>query len=127
VRPVPQERPEEFACEFLPGTRGLVYGPQGALKEIRYAGFGFMHTRRIVYETLQSRFALPECNRVGQKPGVIPYFLPMIHTEPDGLTTRYLAEDYAFCERARQTGFPCIADTTIRLVHVGTHAFTWES
>lgn len=119
--------PRDFACEFLPGTRGLVYGPQGGLKEVRYAGFGFMHTRRIVYEAIHTQFHLPECNCVNDTPGVIPYFLPMIHTEPDGISNRYLAEDYAFCERARQAEFPCMADTTIRLVHVGTHAFTWES
>jgi hypothetical protein len=118
--------PKEFACEFLPGTRSLVFGEQGGLKAIRYAGFGFMHTRRLVYEAITRHFALPECNQRGGG-GLRPYFLPMIHTELDDKAPRYLAEDYAFCERARQAGLACMTDTTIRLRHVGMHEFVCDS
>jgi len=38
----------------------------------------------------------------------------------------YLAEDHAFCHRARLCGFPIIADTTIRLWHVGDYGYSWE-
>ncbi len=38
----------------------------------------------------------------------------------------YLAEDYAFCERARQCGFKIMADTSIRLWHIGEYAYGWE-
>ncbi len=38
----------------------------------------------------------------------------------------YLAEDYAFCHRALLCGFPIIADTTIRLWHVGDYGYSWE-
>ena len=31
----------------------------------------------------------------------------------------YLAEDYASCERARTAGHPLMADTGVRLFHVG--------
>jgi hypothetical protein len=38
----------------------------------------------------------------------------------------YLAEDYAFCERARNAGISVMADTSIWLWHVGNRAFAWE-
>jgi hypothetical protein len=38
----------------------------------------------------------------------------------------YLAEDYAFCERARRCGFAIWADTRIRLRHIGSYEYTWE-
>jgi hypothetical protein len=37
-----------------------------------------------------------------------------------------LGEDYAFCERARQCGYKIMADTSIRLWHIGEYAYGWE-
>jgi hypothetical protein len=47
-------------------------------------------------------------------------------TIPDGAGSWYLSEDYAFCARARQCGFQIMADTTIRLWHVGSYRYGWE-
>jgi hypothetical protein len=55
---------------------------------------------------------------------MIPFFQPQVI--PDGDGHWYLAEDYSFCYRARQCGFRIMADTTIRLLHVGTYAYGWE-
>ena len=113
----------EFACDFLPGTQSLVFGKNGGLLEIRYAGFGFMLTRCDVYDTLRSHLSLPECNqRFG--PPIVPWFMPLL--VPDGTGLWYLAEDYAFCERARQSGIRIMANTRIRLYHVGSHGYSWE-
>ena len=38
----------------------------------------------------------------------------------------YLADDYSFCERARQCGYKIMADTSIRLWHIGEYAYGWE-
>ena len=38
----------------------------------------------------------------------------------------YLAEDFAFSERARQCGYTILADTTIRLRHFGSYGYSWE-
>jgi hypothetical protein len=38
----------------------------------------------------------------------------------------YLAEDYAFSQRARDCGFSIFADTRIRLWHVGSYRYGWE-
>jgi predicted O-methyltransferase YrrM len=113
----------EFACEFAPGTRSVEFGQAGGLTGLRYTGFGFALTRRAVYEAIKEKLNLPECNqRFG--PPIVPYFLPLL--VPDGPGQWYLAEDYAFCERARQAGVPILADTSIRLWHVGSYAYGWE-
>jgi hypothetical protein len=66
---------------------------------------------------------LPLANeRFGSK--IIPFFLPMIHPCEDGCW--YLAEDFAFSERARQCGYKIVADTSIRLWHIGNYSYGWE-
>lgn len=113
----------EFACAFLPGTPQLRFGPQGGLREILYCGFGFVLTRRTLYETMQRQLRLPLCNQRFPAP-LVPYFAPLVAGK--GEQAWYLGEDYAFCERARCCGFAVVADTTIRLWHVGAYRFGWE-
>ena len=119
----PKKGPRQFAAEFLPGTPSVRFGKSGGLTEIRYCGFGFTHVRRAVFEAVQRHAGLPVCNqRFGSL--LVPYFEPTSIPEPGGRWA--LSEDYAFCERARQAGFPVMADTTIRLWHVGTYRYGWE-
>lgn len=119
----PKKGPRQFACEFLPGTASVRFGKNGGPVEIRYCGFGFTHVRRAVFDAVQERLDLPVCNqRFGSL--LIPFFQPMSVPEPGGHWS--LSEDYAFCERARQAGFTAIADTRIRLWHVGTYRYGWE-
>jgi len=54
----------------------------------------------------------------------VPYYAPLIR--PDGDGWWYLADDFAFCERARLCGFKIMADTTVRLLHIGSYAYGWE-
>jgi hypothetical protein len=56
---------------------------------------------------------------------MIPFFQPLILDHPER-GPWYLAEDFAFGERARRAGLAIYADTTIRLRHIGKHGFTWE-
>jgi Phytanoyl-CoA dioxygenase (PhyH) len=119
----PKKGPRELAFSPLPTTKRLPFGANGGLHEVLYVGTGFLHTRREVYEDVQRVCALPDCNqRFDQH--VIPYFLPML--VPDGDGSWYLGEDFAFCERARRAGYRIIADTTIRLRHIGRYAYTWD-
>ena len=119
----PQKGRRALACHVLPGTKKLVFGQGGGLHEILYAGTGFLRVRREVYAQLQRQLPLPVCNERFGRP-TIPFFHPMISPVDDG--SWYLAEDYAFCERARQCGYRILADTTIRLWHVGQYAYSWE-
>lgn len=119
----PKKGKRELAIHVLPGTKEIVFGKEGGLVEIKYAATGFLLVRRAVYETMQRDLRLPLCNAQFNRP-MWPYFQPMIYADPAG--PWYLAEDFAFCERARQCGFKVMADTAIRLGHIGSCEFSWE-
>jgi hypothetical protein len=119
----PQKGKRALASHTMPGASQVVFGKDGGLVEILYAGAGFLLIRGEVYMTVQDKLQLPMCNERFRIP-LIPFFHPMLHRCEDGHW--YLAEDYAFCERARQCGFKIMADTTIRLWHIGHHAYGWE-
>jgi hypothetical protein len=117
-----------LACHVLPETKQIIFGVGGGLMELLYAGTGFLLVRRHVYRDIQERLRLPVCNeRISR--AAVPYFMPMV--APDSASSTgsghsYLAEDYAFCERARQCGHKIMADTTIRLWHHGNYPCSWE-
>jgi hypothetical protein len=119
----PQKGRRVLTCHVLPGTPRLVFGRAGGLTEVLYAATGFLHVRREVYLTVQRRLALPLANERFGAP-MIPFFYPMLHESDDG--TWYLAEDFAFSQRVRQSGFKLVADTSIRLWHIGTYPYSWE-
>jgi Sulfotransferase family len=120
----PQKGRRVLACHVLPGTEKLIFGDDGGLAEILYAGTGFLLVRREAYETIHRKLQLPLCNeRFGGRP-MVPYFQPMSHADESGHW--YLAEDFAFCERARQAGFNIYADTSVRLMHYGNYGYSWE-
>jgi len=113
----------EFAINVLPGTEHMVFGKNGGLCEIQYAATGFLLVRRQVYIDIQFRLDLPLCNEhFGAN--ILPYFMPMTRPHREGHW--YLGEDFAFCECARQAGHRIMADTTIRLWHIGSYPFGWE-
>jgi hypothetical protein len=120
----PKKGCRQFASAFLPETRQLSFGVHGGLTEILYCGFGFVHTRRLLYETMQRQLDLPLCNQQFQGSPLASYFAPLVVGE--GKQAWYLNEDAAFCERAHRCGFRIMADTTIRLWHVGSYRYGWE-
>lgn len=119
----PMKACRQFACAFLPETRQVLFGTGGDAIEILYCGFGFVLTRRVLYETMQQQLGLPVCNQRFQSP-LVPYFTPLVAGE--GEQAWVLVEDYSFCERARRCGFRVMADTTIRLWRVGPYRYGWE-
>jgi hypothetical protein len=119
----PKKGARSIACHVLPGTDEILFGEGGGLLEILYAAGGFNLVRRNVYETVAEKLALPVCNKGFGAP-TVPYYLPMLRDTEKG--PWYLGEDYAFCERARQAGFSIMADTSIRLRHIGRYEYQWE-
>src|SRR5690242_2909559 len=103
----PKKGCRQFASAFLPETRQISFGVHGGLVELLYCGFGFVHTRRVVYEAVQRELRLPVCNQRFKGLPLTPYFAPLIVGE--GEQAWYLAEDYSFCERARRCGFRIMA------------------
>jgi len=119
----PQKGKRALACHVVPGTPQMTFGKAGGLNELLYAGAGFLHVRRQVYLSVQHQLNLPMTNERFGSP-MIPFFLPLLQPIEEGIW--YLAEDYAFCERARQCGFKVVADTSVRLWHVGNYTYGWE-
>jgi hypothetical protein len=119
----PRKGLRKLACHVLPGTPRLVFGKGGGLAEILYAPGGFLLVRREVYLAIQRKLDLPVCNERFGRP-TVPYFQPMVRSTDEG--PWYLAEDFAFCERARRSGFKVWADTRVRLWHVGAYRYGWE-
>jgi len=119
----PQKGRRALACHLMPGTEEVLFGEGGGLIEVKYAATGFLLVRREVYETMQAKLALPTCNQRFKRP-LMPFFQPMIVEDASG--PWYLAEDFAFSERARQCGYTILADTTIRLRHFGSYGYSWE-
>ncbi len=118
-----------FAAKFR-DTGTVRLGQCGGLLEMEYVGTGFLHVRAGVYRAIANghgfAFPLPECKGGYGGQTVTPYFLPLLVREHGQEELTYLSEDYSFCTRARQAGFSVVADTTIRLGHVGRYSFTWD-
>jgi hypothetical protein len=119
----PKKSKRELAIHAMAGTSDIQFGKGGGLLEIQYAPTGFLLVRREVYDKMRQQLALPEC-RADTGRTLVPYYAP--HIRPDGDGWWYLADDFAFCERARQCGYKIIADTSIRLFHIGNYAYGWE-
>jgi hypothetical protein len=125
-----------IAAHTLPLTGQLSMGRgSNAPVELLYAATGFLHVRREVYAAIREQLALPLCNAQFGRP-MVPYFMPMIvnhdgreqsgDKSPHSKGHWYLADDYSFCERARQCGYKIMADPSIRLWHIGEYAYGWE-
>ena len=118
----PKKGQQALACYVMPGTTEMSFGERGGLAEILYGGCGFLLTRRQVYLDIQERERLPLCN-TRTRP-LVPYFQPIVVQDSDSFW--YLAEDFAFFERARRCDYKVFADTTIRLWHIGSYGYSWE-
>lgn len=112
--------PLAFAGKFC--SPRATFGVGGGLLEMVYVGMGFTHVRADVYRQVGKM--IPECDGGYDGETVIPYFLPVLVQEEGRWT--YLSEDYSFCHRARESGFEVMADTTIKLGHVGRYVYTWD-
>jgi hypothetical protein len=119
----PKKNCRALASRLLPSTKEIVFGVGGGLLEVLYAATGFLHTRREVYDAIREKCRLPVCNEQFGQP-LVPYFMPMVIDTDKG--PWYAADDFAFSHRARQAGYSIFADTTIRLGHIGRHAYSWE-
>jgi hypothetical protein len=119
----PKKSKREFAIHAMPGTKLMQFGVGGGLVEILYASTGFLLVRREVYEQVRKQHELPLCAADTGRT-LIPFFAPLVR--PDGEGWWYLAEDFAFSERARQCGYKILADTTVRLLHIGKYDYGWE-
>lgn len=117
----PRKGVPEMAAKFRRnGT--YTFGKGGGIIEMQYVGMGFTHIRAEVYDAI--RHELPEVGGGYDGERITPYFLPLLVRDDAGLS--YLSEDYSFCHRAREVGYPPMADTRLKIGHCGRKVWTWD-
>lgn len=81
--------------------------------QVRRTSCSFLYTHRVAFDTLAPTSELALCNqKTANGLGFIPYFKPMI---VDGhLNPLYLADNFAFTERAFQAGIPIFIHADVR-------------
>ena len=104
---------------------------EGGLIEIENIGFGFALIHRRVFEAIIRRFGhelkyTPSTNSSNYPISEKEYYnsYHFFHEYKKG--EHYLPEDFSFFERASQCGFKAWLDTSIKLLHVGSHVFGEE-
>ncbi len=116
----------ELASSFDPELDEVVFGPSvPGLYPLEYAAGGFLRIKTDVLRRLIEGLGLPLCNARWEA-GYWPFFLPMIIPLGNDGDSHYLSEDYAFSHRLRQIGITPMADTSIRLSHIGSYGYTWD-
>jgi hypothetical protein len=116
----------DVSSSFAEGVADVVFGVAApGPYPLKYAAAGFLRVRADVLRRMVVELALPLCNRRWGR-GVWPFFLPAIVEADDPEGPHYLAEDWAFSHRLRQIRITPLADTSLRLWHLGGYAFGWE-
>jgi hypothetical protein len=135
-------RPEPVACgayfQKKFGTMNIDPGPDIAEMKfgniappegynVRRTGAGFLRIKGSFLRRMIAELALPGCGNHGALtwPFFHPIVQPVNRDDPSG-PWEYLCEDMAFCERCRWMGVPVVADTSIRVIHIGPWPFSWE-
>ncbi|HEV2393039.1 MAG TPA: hypothetical protein VG146_11835 [Verrucomicrobiae bacterium] len=115
----------DMACVAHRGCPEIVFGDAGGPIELKYIGAGFLLTRRVVYERIdRDLFSRDHPKRARGATRMAPFFFNTIEGRRPG--RQYLSEDYSFCAYARKCGFKIMADTTVRLGHIGRYVYSWE-
>ena len=105
------------AANFKPGAYKVRFYEPG-VHEAHSVGLGFTAVRRSVFVGMSK--GLPYVTVPGEKLKVWPFFLPIV---TGGM---YLAEDYAFSERALKAGFKLGIDVEPRITHKGSYKYAIE-
>lgn len=108
----PARTEDRLLIDLAEPLKELVLG-EGEPFEIRRCGFGAVVTSRRTLESVRDGMDAVQG-------GWYPLFLPMV--SPEG---EYLAEDYAFCERAKAAGIKLYADPQAPSSHVARRLRTW--
>jgi hypothetical protein len=113
----------QLNAHFGPGSRRIKLGPWAdGLYPVQRMGGGFLRIKVDFLKRMIRELKLPYCRSGGTF--AWPFFMPVV-IEEEG-ESRYLTEDYAFSWRCEQMGEPILADTSIRLYHIGDYTYGWE-
>lgn len=99
------------------GNTTIAFTPDAQPVEVDYVATGFMAVHRRVIEALRR---VSPISHPHMEWAYWTFFTPFVKDNEE------LSEDWAFCERAKQLGFRCWIDPSIRLGHLGTKEWTVE-
>lgn len=114
----------ELASRFADGLDAVSFGPGSGPYPLKYAGTGFLRVHSWALRRMIDELGLPLCN-TGTGRGTWPFFQPTIIPDHEG-GLLYLGEDWAFSHRLSLIGVTPLADTSIRLWHIGKYGYGWE-
>lgn len=112
---------------MLPEGEEITFAADSKPVKVPFVSTGFVAVHRRVFEALKP--TVPLCHKGWNDRGADTSFWPfyMPYTMPwKGDGHIYLSEDWAFCQRARDAGFDCWLDPSIRLGHMGQTMYTLE-
>jgi len=109
-----------LTTKFSEKFEQVKFGKDGGLYEAEYAATGFMYTHVSVYEDIKNQFNMKAVNIWGGQYVVHPWFFPAI------IGDNYVGEDFAFCNRAKESGVTIFCDTTVRLAHIGKYSYSFD-
>lgn len=113
---VKNEKTPHLQAKLFKDQRIDFTGEAKGIVQVHYVGTGIMAIAREVLEEMSK--TLPICEP--QK--MWTFFMPMTK-EIEG-AWRYLGEDWAFCERARELGVKIYLDPRVRVGHSGRYLYT---
>lgn len=121
-----KQRQLAWVCNTLPDQQPDARG----LQRVKYAGTGCLLIKRGVFESmveeLDPLIGYDPDDGDARKGHLWDFFGVGPHTGPDG-RTRYLSEDWMFCQRATDLGCTIWADTRVVLKHVGQMVYPLEN
>ncbi len=91
---------------------------------VKWCATGFLAVHRRVFEAMVPTLRLLHASQ-GDR-AFYNFYGPMEYDDVDVGEPILLSEDYAFCERAKQLGFPSYIDPAIRLGHMGSYVYRLE-
>jgi hypothetical protein len=119
--PKKQEGSVEWVCNCT-----LPFQPAGAdgLQPLRYLGTGFLMVKRAVFEQMIAALGDKIAYRPDPRPTETEWDFWAVgpHTDAAG-HTRYLSEDWFFCQRWLDLGGQVWGDTRVILRHIGTASY----
>lgn len=113
-----------YPASLVANGRRVEYAGSHKVVKARYVSGGFIATHRRVFERLAKRDDCPLLHESVESMRFRPFYTPFWTQGESELI--YLSEDWAFCERAAQDGFPSYLDPAVRLLHVGMSAYRLE-
>lgn len=97
--------------------------PQDRFVPVSYVGTGFMCIRREAILRMVQVNPQTYVNDIESLNQFSPNFYLLFDCMVCPTSNRYLSEDYAFCQKALNSGIPIFADLLCPLTHTGTYSF----